>query len=61
MINRSIDHEAIKYMHVVLHSTCQQIITLMQSGNFSDGRATSVQGGQEEGAYQLKFVINPHL
>ncbi|MEE4606497.1 MAG: hypothetical protein V2J65_34820 [Desulfobacteraceae bacterium] len=48
-------------MHVVLHSICQQIITLMQSGNFSDGRATSVQGGQEEGAYQLKFVINPHL
>jgi len=31
----------------------------MQSGHFSDDRATSVYVGQEEGAYQLKFVINP--
>jgi len=32
---------------------------LMQTGNFSDDKATSVCVGQEEGAYQLKFVINP--
>ena len=31
----------------------------MQSGHFSDDRATSVYVGQEEGAYQPKFVINP--
>ena len=31
---------------------------LMQSGNFSDGRATSVHVGPEEGAYQIKYVIN---
>jgi hypothetical protein len=31
---------------------------LMRSGYFSDDRATSVCVGQEEGAYQLKFVIN---
>jgi len=30
----------------------------MQSGNFSDGRATSVHVGPEEGAYQIKYVIN---
>jgi len=31
----------------------------MQSGNFSDDRATSICVGQEEGAYQPKFLINP--
>ena len=32
---------------------------LMQSGYFSDDRARSVHVGHEDGAYQLKFVINP--
>jgi hypothetical protein len=32
---------------------------LMQSGFFSDDTATSVLIGQEDGAYQLKFVIDP--
>jgi hypothetical protein len=32
---------------------------LMQSGFFSDDKAASVHIGREDGAYQLKFVIDP--
>src|SRR5262245_38617646 len=34
---------------------------LMKSEFFSDDKATSVQVGQEDGAYHLKFVIDPSL
>ena len=40
-------------------SACQQNITLMQSGYYSDDRAISAHVGQEEGADQLKFEIIP--